>query len=287
MKILLVGANGFLGSELFTILKNLGHQVIRGVSKVRGPEDLEIPLFGKIDFPSIEVPDLLIDVSNKYFADESQKSIKIMEDTIIGIASTLCNSNKIWKKDFLQTTSYFQHCPVNYQPWNGYAEIRNKSLSMLKESASINNTNLYEFVLHDTYGNTRRNKFLDLCIEATQGKKLSAGDGYSVLNLTHIKDISDFISLKINQSELAKSDKKRWIIKSDDTYSLRELTKLVENVSGKTNLVNWNKLTQNRRQVIDLWDIPESNCEFQNKTKLPDWLSNYFSLESPQQTDLR
>ena len=287
MKIMLVGANGFLGSELAKSLGNLGHNVIRGVSKARTPEDVEIPLFGNIELSTRTIPDLLIDVSNKYISDENQNSLQLMEDTILGIASTLCTSNKIWKADLLQTTSYFQYCPASEQPWNRYAYIRNESLTMLKKSTELEGSNLYEFVLHDTYGEKSRSKFLDLCLQATQGKRVNAGDGNSVLNLTHITDISTFISLKIHKSELAKSNTKRWSMKSDDTYNLRELAKLVEDVSGKSDLVDWNSLVQARRQVLELWEIPESNLEFENKIKLEKWLKNLFSAELPQQKDPR
>lgn len=282
MKILLVGANGFLGSELAISLKALGHEVFHGVSKVRNREEIEIPLYGIVDLSQSAFPDLVIDVSNKYIPDENEDSLRKMEDTIIGVASTLCNSNEAWKVDILQVTSYLQYCPPDKQPWNHYAEIRNFALKMLQDSVGNSKSNLHEFVLHDTYGEVRREKFLDLCIKAVAGSKVRAGDGNSVLNLTHIKDVSNFISQKIHKAELSELEYKRWSIRSDETYNLRKLVNLIEASSGVSGIAEWGASSQSRRQVVQLWDIPESNSEFKNTVKLQDWLQNLFSAGLPQ-----
>ena len=281
MKILIVGANGFLGSELANSLSQMGHKVIRGVSEAKNHGEIEIPLYGVIVLSQSNFPDLVIDVSNRYIPDESPDSLRKMESTIIGIATTLCNSNEVWRADILQATSYLQYCPSDEQPWSRYSEFRNAGLELLQKSAVKSQSNLYEFVLHDTYGEVRREKFLDLCIRAVSGSKVKAGDGNSVLNLTHIKDISNFISQKIHKLELSESKYKRWSIKSDETYNLRELVDLIEEISGVSGIAEWGASTQIRRQVVQLWNIPESNSEFKNTVKLQSWLQELFS------TDLR
>jgi nucleoside-diphosphate-sugar epimerase len=281
MNILLVGVNGYLGSELAISLNALSHKVFRGVSKARNPGEIEIPLYGMVDLSQSDFPDLVIDVSNRYIPNENPDSLRKMENSIIGVASTLCNSNEKWKVDILQGTSYLQYCSPDKQPWNHYADIRNTALKMLQDSAINSKSNLFEFVLHDTYGEVRREKFLDLCIKAVSGPKVKAGDGNSVINLTHVRDISNFISQKVHKAGLSESNYKRWSIRSDETYNLRELVNLIEEISGVSGIAEWGSSTQTRRQVVQLWNIPESNPEFKNTVKLQSWLQKLFS------TDLR
>ena len=281
MKILVIGANGFLGSELTKVLIERNHVVLRGVSRKVHESDIVIPLDSMVEFSEVDKPDLVIDVSNKYILEETSDSVRQMSETIIGVAKTIVQSNKSWHVPIIQTTSYFQHCPPEVQPWNAYSEIRNKSLQMLMESTSASGSYFYEFVIHDTYGERSRNKFLDLCLDAFQNRRaLAAGEGHSIVNLTHISDICNFIANQIENSESVQCKNIRWDIKSSDTFTLRSLVKLFEELSGVENIAEWGKLKSPRREVLKIWEIPNARNDFHNEITLRNWLTKRLTRES-------
>jgi hypothetical protein len=248
------------------------HEVLRGVRQKVNTNDITVPLYGIVEISDLNKPELIIDVSNKYNPDESDESIRQMSDTIIGVAETIVKSNEKWRVPIFQTTSYLQYCPPERQPWNRYSEIRNRSLEILRNGTSRTGNILHEFVIHDTYGEVARKKFLDLSISAIQNRKvLAAGHGNSILNLTHISDICNFIAKKVNNENLALSEDIRWNIKSSDTYTLRSLIKLLENISGVEKIVEWGTLENPRREVLELWEISNSRNEFNQETFLQVW----------------
>lgn len=279
MKILVIGARGFLGSELCKVLSERGHKVLRGVKRKYIESEIEIPLFKIVTDLSENSPELVIDVSNRYISEESEEAKRIMSETIIGISETISKSNEIWKVPIIQASSYLQYCPAALQPWNHYSFVRNESLKLLQNSANRNGQGFFEFILHDTYGEKSRGKFLDLCLEAIKKElPVAAGDGKSIINLTHINDICNFIADQIPEGVFDSDLNYRWDIKSSDTYNLKMLVQLLEQVSGKNSIVEWGKFDNPRREVLEIWDIPGALSSFKNKTIFKDWIYRKISM---------
>ncbi len=278
MRILVIGASGFLGTELCKVLRERGYEIQSGVRRRKIETEIEIPLNGTINLQSGEKPSLIVDVSNKYIPFETDEAIKSMSKTILGVAKTILRSNESWNAPILQTTSYLQYCPRELQPWNKYSEIRNKSLEILKQSARQQGSGIAELIVHDTYGEVPRNKFLDLCLDAIKtGNSFNAGCGKSVINLTHISDICTFIADQISSLTSGVEKEIKWDFKSSDTYTLKSLVKLLEEMSGKSNFVNWGILNNPRREVLKVWKIPGAIEAFNTKISLRDWLARKLS----------
>ena len=278
MRVLVVGANGFLGTELCKVLSERGHEVLRGVRIKLLENEIEVPLNGTISIPVTNFPDIVIDVSNRYIPGESDNAMALMSETITGVSETLSKSNQNWKVPIFQTSSYLQHCPDSVQPWNHYSLVRNKSLETLKLSANSHNQGFFEFVLHDTYGEASRNKFLDLCLEAIKTEEpFAAGEGKSVVNLTHINDICIFIADQIQAIVFGSEANYRWDLKSSDTYTLKSLVQLLEDLSNKHQIVHWGELANPRREVLEVWEIPDALSTFKNTTILKEWLHKKIS----------
>jgi nucleoside-diphosphate-sugar epimerase len=278
MNVLVIGSKGFIGTELCRVLSDRGYKVFSGVRKKTLINEIEIPLDGIVEIPTSSRPDIVIDVSNKYIPAESEEAINAMSNTILGVSRTIIRSNDLWQVPILQTTSYLQYCPEEEQPWNRYSALRNESLRALQISAKQAGRTLLEFVLHDTYGEYPRNKFLDLCIEAIKnGNPIAAGEGKSFINLTHINDICNFIADQISSESSRLNENLRWDIKSSDTYTLQSLVQLLEEISGQTPIVRWGTLDNPRREVLEMWDIPNSITNFKNKTNLVNWLPTKIS----------
>ncbi len=274
MNVLVIGAKGFIGQELCRVLSERGHKVLAGVRKRSLENEIEIPLFGTIKVPRDCIPEIVVDVSNKYIPTETEANILAMSQTILGVSETIRQSNIIWNAQIFQTTSYLQYCPENLQPWNSYAALRNQSLSELRKSAEDNGSGLYEFVLHDTYGDSPRSKFLDLCLNAiNSGKPFPAGEGNSILNLTHVNDICNYIANQIPENPKLINAHRRYVIKSSDTYTLKSLVDLLQVISGVPSIVEWGVINNPRREVRELWEVSGAENNFVNKTILSKWLS--------------
>ncbi len=274
MNILVIGSKGFIGQELCKVLSVRGHKILEGVRKKSLEHEIEIPLYGTVQIPRESTPEIVIDVSNKYIPSESEAAILSMTQTILGVTETILRSNDLWKAHIIQTTSYLQYCPEDLQPWNNYAALRNQSLNKLRQGAEENKCGLYEFVLHDTYGETSRSKFLDLCLIAiNSGIPFPAGEGNSILNLTHVNDISNYIADQIPRKSALTNSHRRWAVRSSDTYTLRSLVNILEEISGAPSIVDWRAMNNPRREVHELWEISGAENNFINKTILAEWLS--------------
>ena len=272
MILLVVGANGFLGSEICDKLIEKGHTVHRGVSKKKLDTDVIIPLNGYIELNGLAKPDAILDFSNRYFGSPNKDQLNLMKETILGVTATLVRTNKDWSVPIYVGSSYFQYAPPNLSPWNDYAAIKNSALASLTESSLSSNFKIAEFVIHDTYGDSLRSKFLDLCIKSIRsGTILNAGDGFSVINLSHLADIANFITSKIEEDSFShKVD--RYSIRAGQNYTLRELVDFIESISGVKNFVTWDSIETNQRQVKTLWDIPDARSDFRTTKKLDAWI---------------
>jgi nucleoside-diphosphate-sugar epimerase len=250
--VLLIGASGNLGNLIEKFLHGLGHQVYKGVRIQNSPQDILIKEFQKISIPKHVQIDLIINASNKYFVNENSQEIDLMHNTIIGITSSIIQTNIGCPVIFFST--YLQYLEASSQPWSIYTDFKTRSAEMMMRYSKDTSISVLELVLYDNYGGQRQNKFFDLAIDSVStGKKLLATPGDSILNLTYIWDIINSLTdtLNNNLNSLNQGNLITFSIYSKDTYTLKDLVSIIERVSGKTVPVHWGAQPYRSKEVFE------------------------------------
>jgi nucleoside-diphosphate-sugar epimerase len=256
LKILVIGSSGNLGSPVCQNLKICGFEVIESCREGTSDSFRKAVIYPwkDIKIPNEQIPDLIINLSNKYILNPSISQISEMRDSIEGIAQSIVNSNGIWKVPIISVSSYFQYLPSESLHWAEYVSAKKTAALALQSHASDLDLAIIEVVLFDNYGGGRRTKFLDqLIYHAIKGTSMDANPGMSLLNLTHVNDISRAITECVNQLT-CKGEKimSRIEICSPVSHSLKELEEIVESTAGKKLSVNWGALSYRDYEVFSI-----------------------------------
>ena len=252
INVLLIGASGNLGNLVEKFLHSLGHQVYKGVKIQNSPQDILINEFQKIGIPKHVHIDLIINASNRYFVNANLQEIDLMHNTIIGVTSSIIQTNIGCPVIFFST--YLQYLEASSQPWSSYTDFKTRSAKMMKSYSKDTSIGVLELILYDNYGGQRQNKFFDLAIDSVStGKKLLATPGDSILNLTYIWDIVNSLRNILDKNLISpdEGNLKTFSIYSQDTYTLKDLVSIIERVSGKTAPVHWGALPYRSKEVFE------------------------------------
>jgi hypothetical protein len=119
------------------------------------------------------------------------------------------------------------------------------------------NISFSDFVLYDTYGGSRRNKFFDIALDCQiRNQAMDASLGEQVVNLTHVEDIAEIVAKEVfslidarGKCEIRISE-----LRSSRTLSLRSLVDEIDSISGEKLAVNWGALPYREKEVFELWE---------------------------------
>ena len=252
INVLLIGASGNLGSVIEKFLKFNGYQVYRGVKTLNTPQDILIKEFEEIIIPKQVSIDLIINASNRYFVNANRQQVDLMQSAIIGITTSITKTHIGCPVLFFST--YLQYLDAKTQPWSSYTELKTRSTDMIRSFSKETSIKALELVLYDNYGGQRKNKFFDLAIDSVStGNKLLATPGDSILNLTYIWDIVNSLREILDKDSILSKEEglKTFSIYSEDTYTLRNLVSIIEEISGKTVPIQWGAEPYRSKEVFE------------------------------------
>ena len=248
-KILIIGGNGNLGEAIVDdFSKNFSKVVVTGSTSTK--EFLE----------SNEKFQLVINAANKYFPQPTLGQINEMEKSIIGLAESIKNYIIIHNTPLIYFSTYLQYAPKNLQPWSEYSEFKSIAAKFFKHVSVSRSIPTTEIILYDNFGGKRKNKIFDLMLQAAiKGENLATSPGYSVVNLTHVKDIvrgirESAIEILSPKSKIVRS----YQFKSAKSYTLRELELIISKTLNIDKFVNWGAVEYRSKEVFELWDCAES-----------------------------
>jgi nucleoside-diphosphate-sugar epimerase len=91
--------------------------------------------------------------------------------------------------------------------------------------------------------------------------------GLQILNLVHIKDVCKAYFTAFNNltKDLKYKGHHIFAIRNEESYSLKQVIVLFEDITGKKIKVNWGGRPYRKREVMKLWT---------NGKRLPNWKSN-------------
>ena len=251
----LIGSTGNLGKVVYNQLIENGFKVeLIGRNFSESNNGRLIP-FENIEFRRDQKIDLVINLSNYYTPMPKGEDFERMKDSILGVAEAIAKFNKGKNVPIVSASTYFQYCPNTLQPWSLYSELKSEAQYVLTQHAIDMNFCFSDFVLFDNYGGGRKDKFLDIAIKSINATSpIPATFGEQVVNLAHVCDISSAI---VNESKKLLSCREPIIqffdLRSDETFTLREIARLIETIAGKRPNIRWGALPYREKEVFQLW----------------------------------
>ena len=274
MKILLTGANGFIGSHLVNKLLSLNHQLF--VLK-RKKSDLsrikqyvkDITFYDYEDSGSIARAfnnsiDIVVHAAGVYVKNEQNESqVKAMNDFNIDCASQLLfHANQERVKGFINTGTFFEYDltqtqPINegslIKPFNYYAATKLAFEHLLKYISSKGTIKGVTLKLFSPYGPMDNDKVIPLIIKSfLLQKQLVLSSSMQKLSFTYIDDVIRAYLCAIDYIANSESHYEDFVIGQQSAYSIREIATFVEEISHKKNMVSYENSLHNRTDQISV-----------------------------------
>lgn len=274
MSILVIGSGGNLGSE-FSEIAEKEFNLVRGTNNPKSDSDFRvIPSVGISSVFDMEI-ELIINFANSYFPSPNAEQAKKMRTAIVGVAEAIQKYNLSSNIPLITFASYFQFAPKEMQPWSLYSELKDEASSIYQMSGVA----WTEVILRDNFGGRRKDKFLDRALEANVlGVELETTEGQSLINLTHIKDICEYLVSLANEMILKREMSPQKVeLRSERTMSLRELITLIDDLRGSSTKINWGALPYREHEVFEEWVSAPLPSSWHTKRPLEDYILNYKS----------
>jgi nucleoside-diphosphate-sugar epimerase len=247
MKLVVTGANGFIGRHLCKRLQ-LGkydfHCLIR-------PESSR-SFFDKNNIPVIEA-----DGNVKFLASllKAKNINPLVLSNILFGTQLLDASVKADIKWFLNTGTFWQHYNGSiYDPVNLYAATKQAFEDIGRYYANAYNLRFCTLKLCDTYGpNDKRNKIFNLWEKiAKSGEVLNMSPGDQLIDIVHVDQVVDaYLRLIISlNSESNKENCESYYVSSNRKISLRELAMEYEQTHHVKLNINWGGRNYRKREVM-------------------------------------
>ena len=279
-KIVITGATGFVGSNLtkYLIDKNEFeiHLIIRSNSNLENIDSFKelVNIFtydGELNklmffFKKIN-PDTVFHLASNFIAEHESSDIDTLIDSNITFGLHILEAMKVSNtKKLINTGTSWQHYKnEGYNPVCLYAATKQAFESLIEYYSQAESFKVITLKLFDTYGeNDKRLKLINLLNKyADDGTILKMSPGEQILNLVHVDDVCNaFYIASKNILDKHYVGANNYSVSNPESYKLKDLIHLFENVSGKKIKVNWGGRPYRNREVMRLWDKGQ---------KLPNW----------------
>lgn len=294
MKILITGATGFIGSHLVKQLLQDNHTLfctlLKGETNPFGEDKVESIIFSdhsldeNVSFVKRNNVEGVIHLASFVQSGEHKPSdVEALIDTNIKFSTTLLEVAAIAKvKWFLNTGTFWQHYKnEDYSPVNLYAATKQAFENIAKYYYETNNIMFCTLRLFDTYGkNDTRNKIFNLWNKISKTREvLDMSPGEQIMDFSYIDDIVDAYVLLTdylhNKSTKVKNGDV-FYLQSSERYSLKELSKIFEEVTSLKLNINWGGRPYKDREVMEPISSNKTLPEFKHKVTIQEGIQKLF-----------
>lgn len=274
MKTLLVtGASGVLAKN-FINKHSQTYKIIEAKREPKTRNEIKIDSW-TMDEPNNEV-NAVIHFAGKYLIDESLQSKKNVHDSVIGTAAAVADYCAKTKTPLIALGSYFEKAPLDMQPWSYYSSAKIAAHNMLTMSA-LNSDFAFKYVYcYDTFGpDTSRRKIVDVLLDP-ETSLLELSEGLQRMNLTHVDDLVDGISLLVQNLLEVPSGVEEFQIKSQlNEFTLKEITEMVNSIRSRKIDIRYGAKPYRNREVFSVWESARSIPNFEERYKFEDFIVEY------------
>lgn len=291
MRVIVAGANGFIGSNLckhfqknnidflglvrsksLKFDKKINNNLVKLENSNLLPKQIQ-NLFDSFK------PTSLVNAATMYIRNDDATLLRDLVESNVYYPSQLlenCIKNNV---KFINLSSNWQmKNKEKYNSINLYAASKNSFeilLSYLIETGQINASSI---ILYDTYGpNDSRDKILNsLIMNAIQNRDIELTYSKKQINLTHISDITNGIELILKEKYL----KRYYELSNVDNITLHELFSMVKNITKSNFNVSWKyKTSPDNFDVDQVKDIAKYPEFWNSSIKLSEGIQQIYDIE--------
>jgi len=300
MKILITGITGFIGSHLAEhLLSNSTYKlyaIIRRKSNI-SYLDKRITFFEYdsdveklISFFKNEKFDGIVHLASLFLATHHSLDIKTMLNSNIEFGTELLEASKITNvKWFINTGTFWQHYQnEDYNPVNLYAATKEAFQNIAKYYMETSNLVFVTIKLCDSFGEgDTRSKIFNLWEKIAKSEEtLEMSMGEQIIDISYIEDIVRAYAILIehlNSNNFREFRNKTFAVKSNETMSLKELSKLFEEVTSKKLNIVWGGREYREREVMIPWTkgdiVPGWKQTYTLKSAIKKTITNNLTLQ--------
>jgi len=289
MKILITGGTGFIGSHLVERLLKEKHELIllknsfsntwRIKSILKKLQIYEIDRLDNLEsiFKKYRI-DIVIHLAAKYLKqDPSFLEIKQMNYFNITVPTQLLDiASKFKVKGFINTGTFFEYKldnrkkPISERspknPYNYYTVTKIAFEEILKYYCVNSKIKGVTLKLFSPYGEKDNEKIIPIIIKSfIQNKELNLTKGDQKLSFTYIDDIVDAYIEAIDFINKKKFEYDNFNIGSNQSYSIKQLIKIISRISRKKNIVNLGQIKSTKDEKINI------QCDYGKAKKYLNW----------------
>ncbi|MCT7539718.1 NAD(P)-dependent oxidoreductase [Aliarcobacter cryaerophilus] len=291
MKILVTGANGFIGQNLVKVLLDKNYEVhcIVRVDSNTSNISQNITIFkydqnidGLIEYFNEQKFDGLIHLASLFLATHTKNDISNLISSNIKFGTELLEACKISDvKWFINTGTFWQNYEnEDYNPVNLYASTKEAFENIAKYYTETSNLIFTNIKLNDTFGaNDTRNKVFNLWNKiAKSGETLEMSAGEQIIDISYIDDVVlayEVLITHLSSDQKEELKNKEFVVTNNEKYSLKELSKLFEEATNTKLSIKWGARPYREREVM----IPYNNGEI-----VPNWKQKYTLKEAIKKT---
>ncbi|WP_421945863.1 NAD-dependent epimerase/dehydratase family protein [Pedobacter sp.] len=247
MNLIITGATGYVGRNLISLfLKSTNHKlfaIVRGNAKL--PKEVEVIN----DDADLEVnlisanPDIVIHLASYVTSKaELEEFDKLVDANIIFGNRLLYALKNTSIKHFINVGTFAEYHfnDGDLNPTYLYAATKTAFKSVLKYYSELKGFKYVHVVPYSIYGGVdRQKKIMDILFESLDAEKpTDTSQGIQNLDFIHINDVVEFFLRLVDKISDVKNNDVLYL-GTGKTYTLREVSTLIEKLTNKKMNINW------------------------------------------------
>jgi len=279
MKILIIGASGFIGKHLVRAIK-IHHSITVLLQfesdKLSIPSDVKSIIYDKSNVSNIEECirkekiSGIIHLASLFLKDHKLDQIRELIDSNILLGTQILEiASKSGVKWFINTGTFWQHYNnEDYNPVNLYAATKQAFENIGKYYIETSDIKFVTLKLNDTFGpNDTRPKIFSLWDKISKSDEtLDMSPGNQIIDISYIDNITAAYEklIEILESDGTDINGKSFALYSENRLTLKELARLFEKFTNRKLKINWGGKPYREREVMEPWKSGDSIPDFKN-----------------------
>lgn len=299
-QILITGGTGFIGSHVVEAALKKDFEIIVIKRSDSSPQRIE-HLIDKIKIYDIDKVslnaifdenniDCVVHLGSNYIKNhKTVEEVREMIDFNVGFSAQLCEiCVEKGVKHFVNTGSFFEYRQKNESltenseiyPYNLYSATKVAFHEILKYYANAFDFKVIDLKLSATFGERDNEKMILFLIRSllngSRGIKFSGGE--QKWNYTYVKDVAGAFIVAIDKIESIEKPYEAVCVGYDKVYSIREIAKILEDISGKQLDIEWGAVPYIQNEIF------YANCDNKKAKEFLGWVPQYDFLEGIKNT---